>query len=147
MYKQLIESRMQSMNESLTKLHEPWKPYLDAANAFLMEKKGRGLTLYEKNNIARCLENVTCEIAGQRGKIFEGQTTESNIAFLGVQLPVITALLPSLVLNDIAVVQTLDRRTAGVFYMDIQYCTKKGVISAGSIMVSSKTGHARYACG
>lgn len=47
----------------------------------------------------------------------------AHINFLGVQLPVILASLPPLVLGDIAAVQALDQRTAEVFYLDVKYGT------------------------
>jgi hypothetical protein len=74
--------------------------------------------------------------------LFEA-TTEDNIAFLGVQLPVIAALLPSLALNELAIVQALDRRVGAVFFMDITYGSDKGSVSQGDTMISPRTGHAR----
>ena len=63
------------------------------------------------------------------------------------QLPVIAALLPSLVLNDIATVQALDRRVGGVFFLDVNYGSTKGAITSGDTMMSSKLGHNRTKSG
>lgn len=53
----------------------------------------------------------------------------------------------ALVLNDIASVQALDRRTGSVFYMDVQYGSDKGNITSGDTMLSSLTGHNRTSNG
>lgn len=58
-------------------------------------------------------------------------------------MPVIAAIVPSLVLNELAVVQPLDRRTGAVFYMDVLAGTSKGNITANDTLISAKTGHAR----
>jgi len=49
--------------------------------------------------------------------------------------------LPSLALNEIAVVQAMDRRIAAVFYLDVKYGSTKGAITAGQNMMSATTGH------
>lgn len=56
-------------------------------------------------------------------------------------------MLPSLALNDVALVQAMDRRQAAVFYMDVQYGSDKGAVSANTSMLSPITGHARTETG
>ena len=63
------------------------------------------------------------------------------------QLPVISALLPSLVLPEVGIVQAMDRRTAAVFYFDVKYGSDKGAVSSGDTMLSSTTGHAESKSG
>ena len=67
-------------------------------------------------------------------------TDSSAISFLGIQLPVIAALLPSLVLNKLAVTQALDRRSGAVFYLDVNYGDNKGGVTSGQNMFSSVNG-------
>lgn len=74
-----------------------------------------------------------------KSKLFE-TTDSSNVDFLGIQLPVISAMLPSLVLNKIATTQALDRRSGGVFYLDLKYGQNKGGVTSGDKMISAKTG-------
>lgn len=81
-----------------------------------------------------------------QSKLFE-TTDSSAISFLGIQLPVIAALLPSLVLNKLAVTQALDRRSGAVFYLDVKYGQAKGAVTSASTMMSSTTGHSRTAAG
>jgi hypothetical protein len=68
----------------------------------------KSLNSMDEMNIARCLENALLEGGVKsQSKLFE-TTDSSAISFLGIQLPVIAALLPSLVLNKLAVTQALD---------------------------------------
>lgn len=137
--KTLIESRMKALEESKGRLVREWSPYIGAVEKALKEKYGRDMTAVDKQNVAQCLENSLIESAG-RSKIFE-TTTADNISFLGIQLPVIAALLPSLVLNELATVQALDRRNGSIFFMDLQYGQAKGGVAANTSMLNAKTGH------
>jgi hypothetical protein len=130
---------MQAMQDSRRKLVEAWNPYIKAVDTYLKEKENRTMNDIEKQNVATCLENAMLESAG-KSKLFE-TTYAENISFLGVQLPVIAALLPSLVLNKIAIVQALDRRTGAVFYLDVKYGQSKGAVGIGQSMMAAKTGH------
>lgn len=137
-----LESRLESLKQRRKLLMESWKPYIDAADRFLKKYEGRSLSEWDKMNMAQVLENALIDGGMRtRQKIFE-TTYQDNISFLGIQLPVIAALLPSLVLNRIAIVQALDRRQAAVFYLNIKYGSNKGEIQAGDTMIGAKTGHA-----
>jgi hypothetical protein len=138
----LQESRMLEMKSQRAKLVEGWKPYIDAVDGYLKAKGKESLTEIDKHNVAQCLENSLIEGAMKGGsRLFEGTTYQSDIAFLGVQLPVIAALLPSLVLNKLGIVQALDRRQAAVFYLDVKYNNAKGGVAANETMMSAQTGH------
>jgi len=137
---ELMESRMAAMQSERRRLVEQWSPYVNSVEKF-MAKQGKELTDMDKMNIARCLENALLEGGiKSRSKIFE-TTDQSAISFLGIQLPVIAALLPSLVLNKLAVTQALDRRTGSVFYLDVKYNQSKGSVTAADTMMGAKTGH------
>jgi hypothetical protein len=139
----LVEAKAQEMLRQRQSLVKGWNKYISAIEEHVKSKSGRSLTDIEKVNIAQCLENATMNaVYGQKGRLFEA-TTEDSIAFLGIQLPVIAALLPSLILNDIASVQALDRRMGAVFYLNVAYGTDKGSISNGDTMLNALTGHAR----
>jgi len=143
----LIESRLDQIYEQQDRLSEAWSPYINAVNKYLQETQNRSMNDHERRNVAQCLENALVDSGlRSRSKLFEA-TTEDNISFLGVQLPVIAALLPTLVLNDVSIVQALDRRTGAVFYLDVQYASNKGAISSGSSMISPTTGHNRTLSG
>ncbi len=120
--------------------HPEIKPYIQMVNEYIMKTQNRELGDYERGCIAQCLENTRQDaMARQSSKLFEA-TTEDHISFLGIQLPVIAALLPSLVLNDIAVVQPLDRRIGAVFFLDLKAGSAKGDVAADETLISSKTG-------
>ena len=139
--KQIVESSVNEMQQRRTALVRRWDPYIKAADEYIKLHEKRNLSEFEKGNMAQCLENAMVEVAlKQKSNIFE-TTYGSDISFLGVQLPVIAALLPSLVLNKIGIVQALDRRTGSVFYLDVKYGQAKGAITSGSTMMSSTTGH------
>ena len=90
----LIESRVNAIQAQQAGLITEWSPYLGAVDKYLVEKGKPKLDHYQRHNVAQCLENATFE-GGMRHKnrIFE-TTYSDNITFLGVQLPVIAALLP-----------------------------------------------------
>jgi len=137
---ELLESRMAAMNAERGQLANAWAPIVEAARGY-MKKQGKELTENMALNIARCAENALLNAGKSRvSKLFE-TTDTSNIDFLGIQLPIIAALIPSTVLNELAIVQALDRRSGGVFYLDVKYGQAKGSIEADSAMMAAKTGH------
>ena len=122
-------------------LIEGWKEYITSVDAGYKEKYGRSLDVNEQRVIAQCLENAVMDGALRgRSRLFEA-TTSDNIEFLGVQLPVIAALLPSLALNRISVVQALDRRVGAVFFLDVQAGQNKGAVAVNENLIDAKTGH------
>jgi len=138
----LQESRLSDMKSQRTKLVEQWQPYLGAVEGYLKSKGKDAMSEIDKHNVAQCLENALIEGSLKGGsRLFEGTTYQSDIAFLGVQLPVIAALLPSLVLNKLGIVQALDRRQAAVFYLDVKYNNAKGSVLANETSMSATTGH------
>ncbi len=140
--KEIIEGRVKEVYDHQDRLVNAWKPFISAVDKYLQKTADREMNCHEKRNVAQCLENSVLDSGlKSRAKLFEA-TTEDNISFLGVQLPVIAALLPSLVLNDVAVVQALDRRIGGVFYLDVKNASAKGRVAVDDNMLSATTGHA-----
>lgn len=136
----LVESRLAAMQADRKRLMEAWSPYIASVEGY-MAKQGKTLTDIDKMNISRCLENALLHGGVRsRSKVFE-TTDSSAISFLGIQLPVIAALLPSLVLNKICVTQALERRSGSVFYLDVTYGNSKGAVVSTNNMMSSTTGH------
>ena len=92
--KQLVESRMNEMKQAQVRLVEGWGRHIKAINSHMKSKYGREMSDLEAMNVAQCLENAL-QNSGLRSsaKLFE-VTTEDSIEFLGIQLPVIAALLP-----------------------------------------------------
>lgn len=148
--KGLVDSRYSEVQQRMDKLTEQWSPFIRGVNDYVKSERGEGLSIHETRNLAQCLDNAfmsaTMKSKTRMLNINEA-TTEDDIAFLGIQLPVIAALLPSLALNDVALVQSLDRRVGGVFYLDVEYASNKGEVTDGQTMISSKTGHDRTMAG
>jgi len=141
----VIAKRMAEVRAKRGRLVKEWSPYIGAVGEYLKENKEQELTEMDQFNIAQCLDNALLQTGlASSSKLFEA-TYADNIDFLGIQLPIIAALLPSLVLNEIAIVQAIDRRQAAVFYLDVLYGTDKGTVTAGDTMIGAKTGHATSA--
>jgi len=144
---ELVQSQLKALQdrqEALMRIPRI-KKYLSVVEEHVKSNRGTELTVYEKRNVAQCLYNAVIDTGLKAGtRLFE-TTTEDNIAFLGIQLPVIAALLPSLALSEIAVVQAMDRRIAAVFYLNVKYGSTKGAINRGLVadtMIGAKSGHA-----
>ena len=94
---ELVQSqikRLQESQETLMRIPRI-KKYLGIVEKHVKENQDRSMTIHEKRNVAQCLYNAVIDTGLKAGtRLFE-TTTEDNIAFLGVQLPVIAALLPS----------------------------------------------------
>lgn len=144
---QLLEAKSREITDRNKGLVKSWDRYISAVNSLVTARDGRPLQEHQKSVIARCLENALIDGGMKQGKKLFETTYQSDIAFLGIQLPVIAALIPSLALNDVAVIQALDRRQGAVFYMDVNYGTTKGDTTAGTAMVSALGGHARASAG
>lgn len=146
---ELVQSQLSVLHERQEALMRipRIKKYMDIVNKHVNEMHNRDMTVYEKRNVAQCLYNAIIDTGLKaKTKLFEA-TTEDSISFLGIQLPVIAALLPSLALNELAVVQALDRRIGAVFYMDVQYGQDKGSVSADDVMIGARTGHSETKSG
>jgi len=147
--KKMVESRRSELVNEQNAIVKRWSEWLTPVNEYLKKHQGRELGIHEARATAQCLDNAIMHTGVSPkalGRLFEA-TTEDNISFLGVQLPIIAALLPSLVLNEVALVQSLDRRTGSVFYLDVKYDTTKGAVTAGDTMLSSTTGTNRTQAG
>jgi len=138
----IVESRVKAFQQRRAGLIKNWAPYLDAVGQYMKESQDKKLSAMDQFNIAQCLDNALDQASVNKNSRLIEATYSDNIEFLGIQLPVIAALIPSLVLNEVAIVQALDRRQGAVFYLDVQYDTTKGSVTAGETMMSAKTGHA-----
>lgn len=148
---QLARNQLRELEMQQDRLFKTWAPFIKGINEHIKKTQNRELTIHEARTIAQCCQNATISAVMQskqakRRRILEA-TTEDNIDFLGVQLPIIASLIPSLILNEIMIMQAMDRRTAAVFYLDVLYGTDKGAISSGTNMLDARTGHDRTLAG
>ena len=105
----LVESRLKEYEAHGSALTVEYADFINKINENRKSHGEGALDAHQARNVAICLENAVMEASlGMSGtQLFETVpgTATSNIAFLGVQLPIISAILPSLVLNEIATVQ------------------------------------------
>lgn len=145
--KKIVQQSFSDVVDGRKRLVEKYRSTIDYLNAVFEEEGRAPLSELDEMNVAVCCENACWDVAAKSkqnsilGTINE-TTYQDNIAFLGVQLPVIAALVPTLVLNKIGIVQALDRRSGAVFYMNIKYGQAKGSLALNGSLISSKTGHA-----
>jgi len=135
----LMEARIAAQMADRDRLMQAWAPILEAAEENL-KSEGKTLNIMQKRNIARMCENALLNAAAGRKRLFEA-TDSSNIQFLGIQLPIIAAITPSLALNELATVQALEKRIGGLFYLNVIANNAKGTVAAGSTLIDAKTGH------
>lgn len=144
---ELVENRLKAFQSEADGKTKDWEKMLEKVDAHRKEKGEPALDEHMRRNLAILLENAAMDTVMRNGngtQLFETTTTDaSNIAFLGVQLPIIAAIIPSLALNDCATIQALDRRSGSVFYLNMLYGNNKDVELTGNTFVSATTGHDR----
>jgi len=81
-------------------------------------------------------------VIGKMGQGLSEATTSDAIAFARQMLPTIPALLSSLVADQVAVVQAIDRPQAQIYYMNVKASTARGSITVAQQLIGATTGHA-----
>lgn len=125
------------INEGLSLAKTRWSPYIKAVvEGYKKNNKGRSINPNVLSTTAIMLENTDTMI-----KRMDETTKVVNLGnFIDYGFGIITALMPSLVANEIVSVQPLKGRTGEVFYLDFRYGDNKGGITKGSSMISPFTG-------
>ena len=79
-----LQGRLSAIQTQRQRLVQQWAPYINAVGRYVKENQGRDLSVYDKHNMAVCLENATMQAALMgKSKLFEA-TTETDVAFLGI---------------------------------------------------------------
>lgn len=118
----LLES-LQAKGEQLAE--SKWKNYVE------------GLKGTDAPFTAQILENTSRYIAGM-----EETSRATNVGnFDRFAFPLIRAVFPNLIAQDLVSVQPMDGPVGLVFFFDLIYGSNKGSIAAGTPMFSSLTGH------
>lgn len=139
---QLAQLRQKELMERAKAAINRWKPYIDIVEAHY-KSQGKELQEWQKCNIAQCCDNfIDLQIVGRQNGALSETTTSDAIAFARQMLPTIPALLPSLVSEEVSIVQAIDRPQAQVYYMNLKAGTTKGTVTSGDALVSAQTGHA-----
>lgn len=125
------------INEGLELASSKWKRYTDAiVEGYKHNNKGRVPDSNILATTAIMLENTQKMI-----RKMDETTRVVNLGnFIDYGFGIITAVMPSLVANEIVSVQPLKARTGEIFFLDFKYGSNKGAINAGSSMISPLTG-------
>jgi len=128
---QLVEQGCKAANSK-------FKKHLEAVQSFYKTAHGRNLPENVEAVLGQCLTNTQAYfegIAKKRGYLkTEGLTTSDLGTYIRHGFELISALIPSSILDDIVSVQPMDRKTGQVFWLDYQYETGQGIIRPGDTM-------------
>ena len=122
-------------NEHLLRKHSRM---ISAVNKALKENAnyGRELDDFKKSNLAVMLENVS-HAFDVRAKLVEAQGTQvGDIAKKNDYLNLISAVMPTLVAEDLVNVQPLKQKAGVVFYLKNVFDDNKGKIQKGDVISS-----------
>ena len=122
-------------NEHLLRKHSRM---ISAVNKALKENAnyGRELDEFKKSNLAVMLENVS-HAFDVRAKLVEAQGTQvGDIAKKNDYLNLISAVMPTLVAEDLVNVQPLKQKAGVVFYLKNVFDDNKGKIQKGDVISS-----------
>lgn len=126
----MVIERLLKEGESLVK---KFSTQINAVDKALRESAGyeEGLDPYRKNNLAIMLENTENAIYAYNA-IREAQGFQTtDVAKKNDYLNLVTAVMPTLVAEDIVSVQPLKQKTGIVFYMGFKYDSNRGEIQKG----------------
>jgi len=130
-------------------LQKKWGDYISTVEAVYSASKGKKMSEVLKAVIANSLENTDQSLKEKGIDAFkrklETTTVLSPGEFIWYGFDVITALLPSLAIEEVVSIQPMDRPTGLAFFLSFTIPKAKGSMSAGSHYLSAKSGPANTA--
>lgn len=121
---------MEQVNQKRSSLADgPWSKYVE-------DLKG-----YDRSTLAQLLENEAAHIAG----LSEDVRTSSIASYEKFIFPMIRAVWPNLVSQELVSVQPMEGPISMLFYLDFTAAQAKGRVAAGDVLISSRTGMAESA--
>lgn len=121
-----------------------FKPYLEATQTFYKASKGRNMPDRLKAVMGITMGNMQRhfeQLARSKGYLrTEGLTTSDLGTYIRHGFELISAIIPSSILEEIVSVQPMDRKTGQVFWMDYIYETARGSVATNSTMFHAQTG-------
>jgi len=136
MNKELLEERRKEMLQEGERVARYYDDYITPLRENYMEKHGKEAPPHLVATTAFCLQNLDEWLASM------DETTKTvNVGtFADHGYKLITAVLPNLVLDQVASIQPLQIRTGDVFFMDFKADDGKGTVAAGDSLLSATTG-------
>lgn len=118
--------------------------YLESVESFYMEHKGRSLPEHMVATLGTVYSNVEKELEKKlrkRGQVANETLTTADLGtFIRHGFEVITAALPTSILEEIASVQPMDRSAGKIFWLDYLYDTTKGPVQKGDAVFDAQSG-------
>lgn len=132
------------LTEGLLLAETQWADYMIPLNEAYSKKRGVNLPRNLASTTAVCLENLNVwfKKRGLDAKRYIKEDTYPDAVgnFIHYGFDVITALIPSLSIEDAVSVQPMDRRIAEAFFLNFIKDTTKGASVAGDAYSNYKTG-------
>jgi len=134
-----IQDQLKRFDDRAEYLSKKWDSQIGKAREIYEQIKGRPFPKNLKHTLAVTLDNI--EELFVKKRIVDG-TYSSDISFTNFAFDIVSALIPSLIAEEIVSVQGMDRRTAEIFFMNFIVDKDKGKYSVGDDILNSKTGWA-----
>lgn len=140
-----FETYRQKMIAESLQLQAKHKKYISAAQAGL----GEGFDSLKRAGLATLLENVEIAALKSRPRLSEATQVADVTTFKRFAFPIITAVYPNLIANELVTVQPLKMKTGQIFFLDAMFGSDKGSIKAGDAMFTAQgvaeKGYTNYA--
>lgn len=124
----------QNLYGGVDNLVSKWSDYLIPVQE-VAEEEGRQVDDITLMSTAICLENTERHL----NRMDEATLAVNVGSFIHHGFDLITAVMPSLIANEIVSVQPQTRRTGEIFYLEFLYGSTKGNISSGETMFGWQT--------
>lgn len=124
-----IEEAYNSLYSDVDRLIDEWDPYITAI------KQGADVSDTTIATTAVMLENAKRYME----RLTDTTQTGDISGFIKHGFQMISAVMPSLIANDIVSVQPLTRRVGEVFFLEFLYGTTKGKITKGDVMFGANS--------
>lgn len=133
------------MNSGLRLAEERYKRRVEMAQSAFHETFGKDMPSNVKATLALTLDNTFSYMKEQKFIPWNAPLREdvfsSNVdSFVNFGFDIITALLPSLILDEIASIQPMDRKVGEVFFLDFIRGTEKAPFALGSNVSNAQSG-------
>jgi len=133
------------LSESIAGYKSKYADYISAANNAYLEATGRkmpsNLELTVAKNLAATEQYFQEAGYSTEAKYLKETTDPSDInAFIHHAFDMVTAIIPSTIIDEMVSIQGMDKRVGEIFYMDILVGTNKGYYQQGQEYLSSQYG-------
>ena len=126
--------RQDQMRDMLIRRYDK---FVGASREIYEQEKKKPMKVSTQRTLAQCLDNTRKLL--QHGRQMDN-TYSSDISFTNYAFDVVSAIIPSLIAEEIVSLQPMDRRTGQIFFMNFLIDKTKGSLTAGDNLFNAKTG-------